>query len=90
MRLLRSARKAADKLSQYFDNVDFEKIDKFGKPVYSSRDVASNLKEIGNIVKSLSTLEEQIRKEQSNSGKIRGGGEIGDYEVPNMGFDYGE
>lgn len=89
VRLLRSAKKAAEKLSQYFDNVDFNELDKYGKPIYSARDVSSNLKEIGNIVKSLSTLEDQVRKEQMTSSKIRGGGEIGDYEVKDKNFNYG-
>lgn len=90
VRMLRAAKKAADKLSEYFETIDFKEVDKMGKPIYSARDVASNLKEIGGIVKSLSTLEDQVRKEQVTSGKIRGGGDIGDYEVPDNTFDYGE
>lgn len=89
VRMLRAAKKAADKLSEYFETINFKEVDKMGKPIYSARDVASNLKEIGGIVKSLSTLEDQVRKEQATSGKIRGGGEIGDYEIPDKNFDYG-
>lgn len=89
VRLLRSAKRAADKLAEYFDNVDFNEKDSQGRLIYSARDVASNLKEIGNIVKSLTTLEDQVRKEQVSSDKVRGGGEIGDYELPDKNFDYG-
>ena len=90
VRLLRSAKKATDQLSEYFDTVDFSKKDRYGKDVYSARDVSSNLKEIGNIVKSLTALEKQVKEEQAAAGKIRGGGEIGDYEIPDKTFDYGE
>ena len=90
VRMLRAAKKAADKLSEYFETIDFKKLDSMGKPVYSARDVASNLKEIGGIVKSLSTLEDQVRKEQATAGKIRGGGDIGEFEIVDQNFDYGE
>lgn len=88
VRLLRSARSAADKLSKYFDKVDFDQMDKMGKPVYSAKDLSSNLKEIGSIVKSLSVLEDQVKKEQTNSARIRGGIEIGDYEIADPNFNY--
>lgn len=88
-RLLRSAKKAADKLSEYFDSVDFNVKDKQGKPVFSSRDLASNLKEVAGIVKSLNMLEDMVRKEQMESSNIRGGGDIGLYEIPREDFDYG-
>lgn len=88
-RLLRSAKKAADKLSEYFDSVDFNVRDSSGRPVFSSRDLASNLKEVAGIVKSLNMLEEMVRKEQMESSNIRGGGDIGLYEIPRDDFDYG-
>jgi len=90
VRLLRSAKSAADKMSQYFDKVNFEDTDKFGKPMYSAKDLASNLKEIGNIVKSLKTLEDLVKMEQIGTAKIRGGSDIGDYEVPDINTNYGE
>jgi hypothetical protein len=88
-RLLRSAKRAADKLAEYFDTVDFSLQDKSGKPVYSSRDLSSNLKEVAGIVKSLTLLEDMVRKEQMESSNVRGGGDIGLYEVPRDDFDYG-
>lgn len=90
VRLLRSAKKATDQLSGYFESVNFSETDSYGKPKYSARDVSSNLKEIGIIVKSLSALEKQVKEEQASSGKVRGGGEIGDYEIPDRNFNYGE
>jgi len=88
-RLLRSAKKAAEKLSEYFDSVDFNVRDSYGKPVFSSRDLASNLKEVAGIVKSLNMLEEMVRKEQTESSNVRGGGDVGLYELERSDFDYG-
>ena len=88
-RLLRSAKKAAEKLSEYFDSVDFSMKDGSGKPVFSSRDLASNLKEVAGIVRSLNLLEEMVRKEQMESSNVRGGGDVGLYEVQREDFDYG-
>lgn len=89
-RLLKSAKVAADKLGNYFENIDFSQLDDNGKPVYSARELASNLSAVGNIVKSLKVLEDQVRKEQLDSNITRGGFEIGDFEIPSDDIDYGE
>jgi hypothetical protein len=88
-RLLRSAKRAADKLAEYFDTIDFSLLGKDGKPMYSSRELSSNLKEVAGIVKSLGMLEEMVKKEQTESHVVRGGGDVGLYEVPREDFDYG-
>jgi len=89
-RLLKAAKNAAEKLAGYFDMIDFNEIDKDGKPMYSARELASNLAAVGNIVKSLHQLEEMVKKEQLESNTVRGGGEIGFYEQPRVDFDYGD
>ena len=81
-RLLDSAKYAAEELSTYFRSVNFEIIDDRGKPVYSARELASNLSAIGDIVKSLSMLEKQVRRENIENMSVRGHSEIGDYELP--------
>ncbi len=81
-RLLQSAKDGAQKLADYFDQVDFNAIDNYGRPRYSAKEYAANLKEVGNIVKSLTQLEKQVEKEQLEASEARGGSEIGLYEVP--------
>jgi len=88
-RLLSSARSAAEKLASYFEEVDFKQLDAQGKPAYSARELASNLAAVGSIVKSLSQLEEQVRKESMESSLARGGSDIGIYEIPKLDFEYG-
>lgn len=80
-RLLRASKAAVDKLAVYLEGVDFDKLDSNGKP-YSARDVVFNLGNIGNLVKSLATLEEAARREQSETSKVQGGTEIGYFENP--------
>lgn len=90
-RLLKSAKIAADKLADYFENkVNFDEVDINGKPLYSARDLASNLGAVGKIIESLKKLEEQVIKEQLDGGSARGGAEIGDFELPSEDIDYGE
>jgi hypothetical protein len=40
------------------------------------------LKDVGNIVKSLDIAMKQAKAEQLDSGKVKGGGVIGRYEIP--------
>jgi hypothetical protein len=81
MRLLLSAKRNVDKLANYFDSIDFNEVDSYGKPKYSAKDLSSNLKDVGQIVKSLSMLEKQVQTEILEKN-ARGQTEIGPYELP--------
>jgi hypothetical protein len=80
-RLLKASMIAADKLAVYFENIDFTMLDDNGKPIYSAKELASNLGAVGNITKSLRILLEQVRKEQLDDNMARGGNEIGIFEI---------
>ena len=81
-RLLRSGQSAADKLAGWFDSIDFTLVDDKGQFIYSASELSRNLKEIGNIIKSLKQLEQQVRLEQMDDNIARGGAEIGMFEIP--------
>jgi hypothetical protein len=70
----------AKKLMEFYTLVNWEEEDKSGKFKYSSRDLAANLKEAGNILKSLESLKEQVRREELETSSIRGGSQINTYE----------
>jgi hypothetical protein len=70
----------ASKLMEYYRLLDWSETDKAGRPVYSSRDLAANLEKAGGILKSLHTLKEQVRKEEVENTRVKGGSEIGSYE----------
>ena len=65
LRLVRAARKAVEKLIIFFETEGTD-----------HKSFTSNLKELGNITKSLDMLEEKTKKEQTSEERIRGGGEI--------------
>jgi uncharacterized protein (UPF0335 family) len=86
-RLLKSAKIAAEQLAAYFEGVNFNQRDDYGKLIYNAKDVTANLKSIGELVKSLTMLEKQVQAEQSEQSGIRGGGELGSYELPDKEFN---
>lgn len=71
LRLLRTSKKALEKVEMFMDEADPENIDK----------IVKNTKELGNLVQSLNKLEEQVRKEQHEASSARGGQGIGLFEV---------
>ncbi len=82
MRLLRSTKNAIEKLSDYFDDVDFTERDEDGKPVYKINEVTNSIEKAGKMLQSIETLVEKVEKEKSmTSSKIRGGGSIGKFEL---------
>jgi hypothetical protein len=89
MRLLEASEGAADKLADYFDTIDFSQVDSYGKPLYSAKDLSSNLKDVGNIVKSLAMLEKQVQTEIADKN-VRGQSEIGPYELPKQARNTGK
>jgi len=78
--LLEDTYNAVDKLREYFQEVSLTKKDKNGKPIYSSKDLVSNMKAISDVIKSLKSLEKEVEKEKIEEFAIRGGGEKGVFE----------
>ena len=70
----------ATKLMQHYRLLNWDEVDKSGRPLYSSRDLAANLEKAGGILKSLQLLKEQVRREEIENTRIKGGSEIGSYE----------
>jgi len=69
-RLLEAAKIAADKLTDYFREIDSS----------SANDIVRNLKELAGVVKSLDALEKQVQREQLEANMARGGQDIGHFE----------
>lgn len=82
MKIWQDAMGAVDKLRRYFREVDLTERDDKGKPVYHAKDLVNNLKQVGDLIKGLKALEEEIQKEQVENSRIKGGGQAGLFEDP--------
>lgn len=69
LKLLTSAYGVIDKLRVYFDNVEVSSS--------NSKTIIENLAKLGPTLQGLKRLEEQVRKQQRQDGKIRGGQDRG-------------
>ena len=80
-RLVNKSLKLADRLSDYMDTIKF--VDKDPKDVESTVNmVVKTLKEVGTIIKSLTSLKKQVESDQLETSNVRGKTEINDYELP--------
>jgi hypothetical protein len=70
----------AKKLMNFYKRIDWDETDKSGKPIYSSRDLAANLEKAGGILKSLESLKEQVRREELETSRVKGGNIVDLYE----------
>lgn len=81
MRLLESVFKTEESITDYFENIDMNKTDDFGKPLYTMENIIRNMEKVGNVILSISKLEKQVQSELADLS-VRGGNEIGYYENP--------
>jgi len=82
MRLLEASIRTVYNLTDYLENVDLQERDKGGKPIYKPTDVTNSLKSIGGIVESLNKVREQVEREQTTKGTLRGQRQKGNREDP--------
>jgi hypothetical protein len=80
-RLLNASLRLCDKVTEYFDSIDFNEKDRMGKPIHTLNDVVKNMKDVGPVVKSLESLKDQVLREQMDKSIIRGGTDIGLFEL---------
>ncbi len=73
----------ARKLMEFYEMINWTEVDKTGKFKYSDRNLAANLKEAGSILKSLESLKDQVRREELEVNRVKGGNQIDLYEDPN-------
>ena len=73
--LLEDTRFAVDKLRKLLREIDLEKIDSKGKPIYTLNSITATIKQIPMLVKDLDEAEKALASELKNVGKMRGSGE---------------
>lgn len=80
LKLLRAATTAINKYTSYFETIDLSEKDDRGKLVHNSKDLASNIKSVGDLINSIEVLHKKVMQEVQTSTRIYGGGQLGDYE----------
>lgn len=73
--LLQDTRLAVDKLRQVLRDIDFDKTDSLGKPLYTLPSVVNAIKTVPQLVKDLDAAERAVRSEEEQTGRMRGSGE---------------
>lgn len=73
IRLLQSAELVTDKIIDYFQNVDLEATDDYGKPLVKVSDVQKAMDQSVKQIESLKQIEALVKKEVTEQSQIRGG-----------------
>lgn len=81
LRMLKACMASVEKIIFYFETVDINERDPVtGKPIYSSKDLISNIKNARELVISLRELETQVKKDLEQSSGLRGNVEAGYFD----------
>ena len=81
VKLLKAARESVTKLEKYFKNIDLTLLDDHGKPIYTAKDLITNLSNMGKVIDGLTRLEEIVKKEEQAANTNRGGVEVNKYSM---------
>ena len=68
-------------LRKYFEDIDLTILDDNGKPIYTAKDLITNLSNMGKVIDGLSRLEEIVKKEEQAANTNRGGIEVNKYSI---------
>jgi len=73
-KLLQSQKNMVDRMTIYFDNLDFDERDTVtGKPIFRMKDVLDEMSKTGKALENIEILEESYKKEQEKESSLRGG-----------------
>ena len=78
--LLEDTRVAVDKLRKMLRDIDLEKVDDKGKPIYTLNTVVATIKQVPALIKDLDEAERTIAKEMIQNDRVRGSVEKSMYE----------
>lgn len=73
--LLESTKIAVEKVRNFLKDIDLNKVDEKGKPIYTINSVTTAIKQIPQLAKDLSEAERAVAKEIEEVGRARGGNE---------------
>lgn len=72
--LLEDTRIAVDKLREYLKDIDLNRVDERGKPIFTLNMITSTIKQIPELAQKLIDAEESVARETEEKSKMRGQG----------------
>lgn len=78
-----SAKRAAEKMQDFFNNFDINERDERDKPIYKPRDITTALNDTEKVLINLKSLEKKVDEEIFEETKNRSGIEISPFADPN-------
>ena len=82
LKLVKAAYGVIDKVRQFYEDIDLTEKTKNDMYVHKPKDIMTGLKDLGPTLKKLQELEQTVKKELAQSGRLRGGVEKGVEEDP--------
>lgn len=80
LKTLRSVNKGLAALDSYFEEINFKKVDKMGKVLYTASDYVKNISMLNKAYDELNRFEKRVMAELTDKGGIRGQATKGDRE----------
>jgi len=80
IKFLKSCYTGLEKIRKYIEEIDLSELDSNGKPVYSAKDLVTNIGKASELISAISELEEKVKKQALSTSKVRGGEQIGVFE----------
>ncbi len=77
MRFLQDNQSAMESMGKYFREIDWDKTNDKGTPIYSISQVSTAVKNAGSIIDNIEKLKDKVAKEQSLSDSVNRGGGTG-------------
>lgn len=77
---LKASKRAMVELAHFLKDVNLKDLDNNGKPIYKPKDITSAIAEMGKAQQSVEIMEKAVKAAQQINNRVRGGGEVGDYE----------
>lgn len=74
LRYLEACLIAMEQTEHYLRHVNYDILDKMGKPKYKYTEISKGIKEASGIIDSIEKLREKVKLEQQTSAKIKAGG----------------
>lgn len=87
LKTLAAVRKGLDALDAYYNDIDFNQVDKVGRLLHNPKEVAAGIASLNKMYDEVDKFENRVREQLKESSTIRGQATLGDKEHRKSGTD---